>query len=132
MKAFLIEDHPLDMKLLRVLLQEGGYQLVSCTSPDGALAGIRAQRPDVVLLDLNLAGRDGLDIVRAMRAHDDTRGVPVLAVTAYPQRYSHAEIFDAGCSGILVKPLDTRRLVSQMQELCVHASGENVDEPPDR
>jgi CheY-like chemotaxis protein len=132
MKAFVIEDHPLDMKLLSVLLRDAGHDLVSWSGIEGALAGIRAQRPDVVLLDLNLSGADGLEIVRAMRANADTRAIPVLAVTAYPQRYSHAEIVDAGCTGIIVKPVDTRQLLGQMQRACASASGNPAHEPADR
>ena len=131
MKAFVLEDNLIDLKLWRVLLQAGGHETVTWTSAVGALAEIRRQRPDIVLLDLNLAGQDGLELVRAMRAVPDTSDIPVLAVTAYPQRYTAEEIVAAGCSAMMMKPVDTRRLVREMQSLCERGGTGVSDEHPD-
>jgi len=130
-KAFVVEDNPIDLKLWRALLQAYGHEAVTWNSADGALEQIRSLRPDIVLLDLNLAGADGLDLVRAMRSGADTSDIPVLAVTAYPQRYTDAEVVDAGCSAMLVKPVDTRQIVREMQLLCERKARGRFDEHPD-
>jgi CheY-like chemotaxis protein len=98
--------------------------VVTCSSAAGALDQIIAQRPDVVLVDLNLPGIDGLELVRTMRAHQDASTVPVLAMTAYPHRYTNRQAFDAGCSAWISKPFNTRNLITQLLVLCErHATG---------
>lgn len=132
MKAFVLEDNPIDLKLWSVLLQEEGHELTTWTRIEGALSQILLHRPDIVLLDLHLAGADGLDLVRAIRRSSEVRSIPVLAITAYPLRYTTSEALHAGCSAVMLKPVDTRRLVEQMRKLCAPSAGEVADEPPDR
>ncbi len=132
MKAFVIEDNSIDLKLLAALLLSGGHELISFASAEGALEEISAQHPDVVLLDLNLAGKDGLELARAMRAIDDMKSIPVLAITAYPQLYTTAEIFEAGCSALIVKPVDTRSLIGDIQTLCARTGGRANERPDSR
>lgn len=127
MKALLVEDNPVDARLVRALMEADGHELTALSSASGALERIIAQRPDVVLVDLNLPGSDGLELVRAMRAHQDARAVPVLAITAYPARYTSRDAFQAGCSGWIIKPLDTRNLIAQLQVLC---AGRTKPPPP--
>jgi len=127
-KAFVLEDNPIDLKLWRLLLLDTGHEAIAWTRVQGALAEIHRQRPDVVLLDLNLAGEDGLDLVRTMRTMPGMRDIPVLAVTAYPQRYTTADVLAAGCTGIMLKPVDTRRLVLEMQSLCQRPGAGRSDE----
>jgi CheY-like chemotaxis protein len=130
-KAFVLEDNPIDRKLWRALLQANGHEAITWNSAQGALEQIRRQRPDIVLLDLNLAGTDGLELVRAMRTRADTSDIPVLAVTAYPQRYTHTEVVAAGCSAMLMKPVDTRQIVHEMQLLCERKARGGSDGHPD-
>jgi DNA-binding response OmpR family regulator len=116
-RALLVEDNPVDRKLLRVLLEAEGHEVVACSDAGGALDLMSSQRPDVVLVDLNLPDRSGLELVRDLRAQGATHSLPVLAMTAYPHRYTFREVVDAGCSAWLIKPLDTRSLIAQLNAL---------------
>jgi CheY-like chemotaxis protein len=117
-KALVVEDNPVDTKLLRALMESAGCQVITYPSAIGALEQIIAQQPDVVLVDLNLPGSDGLELVRAIRAHQDTNALPVLAMTAYPHRYDRRQAFDAGCSAWIIKPLNTRNFLAQLNTVC--------------
>lgn len=119
MKAVIVEDNPVDTRLLRALMESAGHDVIICNSAGEALEQIIAQQPDIVLVDLNLPGIDGLELVRALRANEDARAVPVLAMTAYPHRYTSREALRAGCSAWIVKPFDTRTLNDRLLALCV-------------
>jgi len=117
-KVVVVEDNPVDTRLLCALMESGGHNVFACDSAVEALEEIILRRPDVVLVDLNLPGIGGLELVRAMRAHEDASTVPVLAMTAYPHCYTRRDAIEAGCSEWLVKPLDTRTLLPNLLELC--------------
>jgi CheY-like chemotaxis protein len=117
-KVLLVEDNPIDTRLVRALVEGDGHEVTALSSGRGALECIIEQQPDVLLVDLNLPAIDGLELVRAVRAHENTSKLPVLAMTAYPNRYSFREVRDAGCTAWIIKPIDTRNLVGQLRALC--------------
>jgi len=83
---------------------------------------IRENRPQIILLDLSLPGMNGLDLARKLKLDPATRAIPIVAVTAYPDRWSRVEALRAGCDAYLVKPIDTRNLPAKLAEL---AAGKN-------
>jgi len=101
MNILVIEDDPVDRKLAGVVL---------C-----AMLSIAQSTPDVILLDLRLPGMDGATLVRNLRANPETRGIPIVAVTSFPERFGREEMMAAGCDAYLVKPIDTRALSHQMK-----------------
>jgi CheY-like chemotaxis protein len=121
-KVVVVEDNPVDMRLLRAVVESAGHEVITCNSAADALEEIILARPDVVLVDLNLPGIGGLELVRALRAHEHASAVPVLVMTAYPHCYTSRAAFDAGCSEWMVKPVDTRSLVPRLLTLCAAQS----------
>ncbi len=121
MKVLLIEDNPVDMKLMRAVVQDGGHDALERRSAEGALEAIRGYGPDVILLDLNLPGVDGLALIRELRRYRDTCRIPVVAVTAYPHHYAVSDVLEAGCSTCIIKPINTRELVSQLHAVAASA-----------
>ena len=114
MKVVVVEDNPVDTRLLCAVVESAGHHVIACTCAVDALEEIIVAQPDVVLVDLNLPGIDGLELVRAMRAHAQANTVPVLAMTAYPHCYSSRQALEAGCSEWMIKPVDTRSLVPRL------------------
>ena len=117
MKVLIIEDHPIDLKLAQAVIQVSGHHSMQRTAADGALEVILSYRPDVILLDLNLPGTDGVRFARDLQENLHTRSIPIVAVTAYPQEYGLARVLSAGCSLRIVKPINTRNLVSQLEAI---------------
>ncbi|SRR5258706_11186855 len=115
MKVLVIEDDPTDLKLMGAVLKISGHSVSEKTSAEGAMEAIAADNPDVVLLDLRLPGMDGLTLIRQLKANPDTSRIPIVAVTAYPERYRREELLAAGCEACIVKPIDTRELARQVE-----------------
>jgi two-component system cell cycle response regulator len=115
LKIMVVEDYHLDMKLVGENARLSGHIVMSNTTAEAALTSLRNGHPDVVLLDLNLPGMDGLSFVRLLRADPQTSGLPVVAVTAYPDNFQRAALLDAGCLAYLVKPLNMQFLLRELE-----------------
>ena len=115
MKVLVIEDNPIDLKLARAVVQLSGHDVFAHSSAEGALEALRSYRPDVILLDLNLPGTGGIRFALELQQYPDTRDIPIVAVTAYPHQYRRADVLSAGCAICLIKPINTRELVDQLQ-----------------
>jgi CheY-like chemotaxis protein len=92
------------------VLNAAGYQVSEAEAAEKALAAIKQERPDVILVDLLLPGMDGLTLVLKLKADPETRTIPIVAVTAYADRFNEREALAAGCDAYVVKPIDTRKL----------------------
>ena len=114
MKVLVIEDNPTDLKLMGEVLKMSGHIVRERTSAEEAVDAIAADVPDVILLDLHLPGMDGLTLVRRLKANAATNPIPVVAVTAYTDRYRRDDIVAAGCEACITKPIDTRKLSEQL------------------
>ena len=123
MKILVVEDHPADLKLMGAVLRMSGHIVGEHGSAEGVVDAIVADndRPDIILLDLNLPGMDGLALARQLKTNADTRLIPLVAMTAYPDRYRREELIAAGCEVCIVKPIDTRELPKQLER----AAGKN-------
>lgn len=105
-----VDDNPTNLKLLRVLLAKEGYDVRTASSAEEALSAVRAAPPRVVLMDVQLPGVDGLEVTRRLKADPATRGIVVVAVTAYAMKGDERRALEAGCDHYLPKPIDTRAL----------------------
>lgn len=104
----IIEDNVYNMKLVRSLLQVGGYEIIEANTAEAGLELARKYTPDLILMDIQLPGMDGLSATRQIQTDPKLKGIPVLALTAYAMKGDEQKVLDAGCVGYLSKPLDTR------------------------
>jgi CheY-like chemotaxis protein len=109
-RILIVDDNPTNLKLVSFLVRSHGYDVVTATDASAALAAIRAERPTVILMDLQLPGIDGLELTRRLKADPATRQIPVVAVTAYAMKGDHEKALAAGCDDYVTKPIDTRTL----------------------
>ena len=133
MKILVVEDHPTEQKLAHHVLSAAGYEVMSIQESERALEAVREHRPQVILLDMVLPGMDGLGLLRQLKADPETKDIPVATITSYPERYSRATLTDAGCAAYFVKPLSTRTLPQDLENLVVKQRGgvSLKDEHPD-
>ncbi len=103
-----VDDNPTNLELVRVLLEEQGHEVRCAASAEEALAVLEGFEPELILMDLQLPGVDGLELTRRIKALEKTRQVPVVALTAYAMKGDEQKAFDAGCDGYLTKPINTR------------------------
>jgi CheY-like chemotaxis protein len=117
MKILIIEDDPISLKLTSEVLQAGGHVIMLAASADQAICSINAITPDVILLDLRLPGIKGVGVARQCREESGTHDIPIIAVTAFSSDYGRADALEAGCDAYLVKPINTRTLLQQIDDV---------------
>jgi two-component system cell cycle response regulator DivK len=93
------------MKLAVFLLQNAGYAVLSATDAEAGLTLAREQRPDLILMDIQLPGMDGLAAIELLKRDQATRSIPVIALTALAMKGDEARIREAGCDGYIAKPM---------------------------
>ena len=116
-RILVVEDNDMNMQLVEFLLEEGGYDILKATSGEEALALTRsgAGPPDLILMDIQLPGMDGLSVVRAMKSDAATRRIPILALTAHAMRGDRDRFLEAGCDGYISKPIDVKTFISAIE-----------------
>jgi two-component system cell cycle response regulator DivK len=114
-RILVVEDNPLNLKLVRDVLQASGYEVVAATSGEEGLRLAAEESPDLVLMDLQLPGIDGTEALHRLRDGPLARTVPVVAVTAFVMAEDHANAARAGFDGYLEKPISVRSLVRQVE-----------------
>jgi CheY-like chemotaxis protein len=107
-RILVIEDNPLNMKLFVSLLRLDGYEIATADQAENGLLLAHQQVPDLVLMDVQLPGMDGLTATRRMKADPVLQHVPVVALTADAMPGDREKAMDAGCTGYITKPIDTR------------------------
>jgi CheY-like chemotaxis protein len=116
MKILIIEDDPTSLKLTSEVLQAGGHVVMLAITADEAIYSIKAVTPDVILLDVRLPGIKGFAVARQCREEAVTRDIPIIAITAFSGEYGKDDALKAGCDGYIVKPINTRTLLQQIED----------------
>ena len=108
----IVEDNERNLKLLRDVLGARGYNAIEARSAEEALERARVELPQLVLMDIQLPGMDGVAALRELRALPHLAAVPIVAVTAFAMNDDRDRLLAAGFDGYLKKPIDTRALPS--------------------
>jgi CheY-like chemotaxis protein len=106
----IVEDNEMTLMLLRDVLSAHGYRILQASSAEDGLVLARAERPQLILMDVQLPGMDGLAALRALRAMPETTRTPVIAVTAFAMKDDRERLLSAGFDGYLEKPVNVREL----------------------
>ena len=120
-KILLVEDHEELWDFLSRRLKRRGFEVVLAHDGQQGVDMVRAERPDVVLLDMNLPVMDGWTAARTLRADPETARVPIIALTAHAMAGDKAKALEAGCDDYHPKPVDFSRLLSQIEEVLLGA-----------
>jgi two-component system cell cycle response regulator DivK len=107
-KILIIEDNPANMKLAVMLLRNAGHFVMSAVDAEAGLAMARADHPDLILMDIQLPGMDGLAATALLKHDPATASIPVIALTAMAMRDDVEKARLAGCDGYIAKPLRYR------------------------
>lgn len=107
-KVLLIEDNVANMALATFLLQSAGHTVLSATDAESGLTLARDERPQLILMDIQLPGMDGLQATALLKEDHNTRDIPVIALTALAMKGDEERIRAAGCDGYIAKPMRYR------------------------
>jgi CheY-like chemotaxis protein len=113
----LVEDDPLLRHAFRLLLEDAGYQVHEAGTAAQALDRAATEQPSLVLLDLGLPDRPGLEVARSITSQPETAGIRVVALTGRVGSRERDACFAAGCSHFFTKPIEPRELLRRLPEL---------------
>lgn len=116
-KILLVEDNPVNRRLAEFLLRSQGYQVHEATTAHEAFDLLKTERPDLILMDIQLPGIDGLQATKKLKEDIATRDIPIVAVTSYAMKGDREKALAAGCVGYITKPIDK---VTFIQEIASH------------
>jgi two-component system, cell cycle response regulator DivK len=107
-RVLVVDDNPINLELISLLLEAEDFDVVSATDAQEALAAIERKTFDLFVLDVQLPGMSGLDLLRLLRSRPDTSKCCAVIVTSYAMEADRATAADAGCDAYFAKPIDTR------------------------
>jgi two-component system cell cycle response regulator DivK len=119
--VLIVEDNPRNLKLARDILNHAGYRTLEAETAEDGLDLARAERPRLILMDVQLPGMDGIEALRHLRADAATAGIRVVALTAFAMKDDRERLLLAGFAGYLETPLDVRGFPGQIAALLVDA-----------
>jgi len=105
-KVLIVEDNPANMTLAIFLLESAGHAVIHATDAEAGLTLARDDQPDLILMDIQLPGMDGLEATALLKGDEATQAIPVIALTALAMKGDEERIRAAGCDGYIAKPLD--------------------------
>ena len=109
-RVLIVDDNATNLKLVAYLMKANGYVVETALDAESAIEAIRLHHPEVILMDIQLPGIDGLELTRRLKADPKTRDIVIVAVTAYAMKGDQAKAQAAGCDDYITKPIDTRAL----------------------
>ena len=104
-KVLIVEDNAANMTLAIFLLQSAGHTVLSATDAEAGLTLARDEQPNLILMDIQLPGMDGLEATALLKRAETTRAIPVIALTALAMKGDEERIRAAGCDGYIAKPM---------------------------
>ena len=113
--VLIVEDNELNMKLFNYLLEAHGYATLKTGHGIEAMELARAHRPDLILMDIQLPEVSGLEVTRWLKADDDLKSIPVIAVTAFAMKGDEERIREGGCEAYLSKPISITKFLDTVK-----------------
>ena len=114
-RILVIEDHEENRRIMRDLLTSAGYEILEAVTGEEGVTMADAQRPDLILMDIQLPGLDGYEATRRIKSNPALRQIPIIAVTSYALSGDDRKAMDAGCDGYVAKPFSPRELLAKIR-----------------
>jgi two-component system, cell cycle response regulator DivK len=115
-RILVVEDEEDSRKILRDLLSTA-YEMTEAENGQQALAAVAKQRPDLILMDIQMPVMDGYEATRRIRTNPDLKSVPIIAVTSYALAGDESKALEAGCNSYVSKPYSPRELLAKIRKL---------------
>ena len=110
-----VEDQEDNRRILRDLLTNAGYEIIEAENGEQALAVTARERPDLILMDIQLPEVSGLEVTKWLKEDDDLRAIPIIAVTAFAMKGDEQKIRDGGCEAYIAKPISVASFMSTVE-----------------
>jgi two-component system cell cycle response regulator DivK len=113
----IVEDNPLNMKLFSAMIASQGYDVLQAADGHQGLAMAQQHHPDLVIMDVQLPGKSGLEVAQTLKADDATRGILIIATTAYALSDDEQKIIESGCDAYMAKPIAITEFLELIESL---------------
>lgn len=121
-RILIAEDDDATRDVFRATLTHAGYEVIEAVDGEEALTRAREEKPDLILLDFSMPRMTGLDCLKVLKSEDETRRIPVIAVTAHSEMQYRIDASLAGCDGFLAKPVEPFEIVKVVETFAGPAS----------
>ena len=111
-----VEDNEMNMKLMRAVMRVGNYRMIEAMDAETGLRLVKESRPDMVLMDIQLPGMDGLNATQLIKADPDLKDIPIFALTGFAMESDKERANDVGFEGYIVKPFNVKVLLDKISE----------------
>ena len=111
-----VEDNALNMKLVKSLLKIGEYDMVEAPDAETGITLARNKKPDLILMDIQLPGMDGLTATRVIKEDPSVKDIPIVAFTSFAMEGDEEKAMEAGCAGYITKPLNTQNFLKTVED----------------
>lgn len=115
-KVLLVEDNKMNSRLVQYVLERDGFQILNAVSAEEAIRLAASEAPDIILMDIQLPGMDGLEATGLLKQDPQTASIPIVAITAHAMRGDEERIRAFGCEGYISKPINTRQLAETVRQ----------------
>ena len=115
-KVLIVEDNELNMKLFHDLLEAHGINTVQTKDGHNVLKIAREEKPDLILMDIQLPEISGLDVTRWLKEDEELKSIPVIAVTAFAMKGDEQKIREGGCEDYISKPISVTKFLETVQK----------------
>jgi len=116
-RALVIEDNEDNMKLITFILEKNGYGTIRAENGKMGIELALKERPDFILLDIQLPDMDGLEVLKELRRSEMNGEIPIIAITSYAMSGDRERLLEAGCNGYIEKPIDPVIIINQIREV---------------
>jgi|SRR5246127_501293 two-component system, cell cycle response regulator DivK len=116
-KILIVEDNEMNRDMLSRRLIRRGYQIVMAVDGEEGVVAAKSECPDLILMDMSLPVIDGWEATRRLKAEPQTRGIPVIGLTAHAMAGDREKVIDAGCDDYDTKPVELPRLLQKIEAL---------------
>lgn len=116
-KILVVEDQEDNRRILRDLLSSRGYEIIEVTDGLAGVTAAQTHHPDLILMDIQLPGIDGYEATRRIKANNELKDIPIIAVTSYALSGDDQKAFSAGCDDYVAKPYSPRQLLAKVEQI---------------
>jgi len=113
----IVEDEPRNLTLLRDLLQVSGYKTIEATDGEQGVELAKSNKPDLILMDVQMPKMDGLEATRILKADANTKNIPIICITSSAMKGDREKIIQAGCDDYMSKPVDINEVLNKVAEM---------------
>lgn len=115
--VLIVEDDLKSLKLARDMLQVSGYATLEATNGKEGVGLARIEKPDLILMDIQLPVMDGLVAIKLLKNDDVTKDIPIIVLTAYAMKGDEKKLRETGCDGYISKPIDVKGFLKKISEI---------------